>query len=127
MKNDQIIAQRFAALGHPARLGIIRALVKAGPKGVSAGTLAASQGIAANAMTFHLQKLAQVDLVSHRREGQFILYRAEFTHLLGLVDDLVGACCADSPDKCGADCPPGDGALGPAVHIYQRQKGEQHE
>ena len=61
--------------------------------------------IAANALTFHLQKLANVDLVSSQRQGQFIIYSAVFSNLLELADDLVGACCADSYEKCDPSCP----------------------
>ena len=34
-------AERFAALGHPARLAVLRLLVQAGPQGLPAGDIAA--------------------------------------------------------------------------------------
>lgn len=104
--NDDLNAKKLGALAHPTRLAIVRMLVRAGPAGLPAGKLGKPLDIAPNAMTFHLQKLAHVGLVRSRREGQFVIYSAAFTDLLDLVDNLVGACCADTPEKCGPRCPP---------------------
>ncbi|HYW92248.1 MAG TPA: metalloregulator ArsR/SmtB family transcription factor [Gammaproteobacteria bacterium] len=110
MDIDTIVSQKLAALGHPARLKVIRLLVQAGPDGVPAGRLGEACGLAPNAVTFHLQKLLHAGLIRSRREGQFILYSAEFDTLLDMTETLVGACCADSPDKCGERCPSAEGA-----------------
>jgi len=107
MSTDDVIAKKLAALAHPARLAIVRMLVRAGPKGLPAGKLGEPLGIASNALTFHLQKLVHVRLVSSRRNGKFVIYSAEFEDLLDLVDYLMGACCADTPEKCGPRCPSG--------------------
>lgn len=105
MNEDAYISQKLAALGHPARLKMIRLLVQAGPDGIAAGKMGEACGLAANAMTFHLQKLAHAGLIKSRREGQFILYSAQFDTLLDMTQALTGACCADSQDKCGERCP----------------------
>lgn len=106
--DDRLITEKLAAMAHPARLAIIRMLVRAGPAGMSAGSLGEPLEMASNALTFHLQKLARAGLVTSSRSGQFILYSAEFTTLLDLTDYLVGACCVDSTEKCGRDCPSAD-------------------
>lgn len=105
---DTILARKLAVLGHPARLGITRLLVSAGPAGLPAGRLGNRLGMAPNALTFHLQKLAHAGLVTSRREGQFIVYSAAFSELLELVDNLTEACCSESQDKCGPRCPTND-------------------
>jgi len=105
MMSDDLTASKLAALAHPARLAVIRLLVRAGPAGLSAGKLGESLHIAANALTFHLQKLAHASLITSQRHGQFIVYSAVFPDLLELADNLVGACCADSAEKCGPACP----------------------
>ena len=105
MTLDELTAKKLAALAHPARLAIIRMLVRSGPAGLAAGKLGKSLNIPANALTFHLQKLAQFGLVNSQRQGQFIVYSAVFSALLGLVDNLVGACCADTSEKCDPKCP----------------------
>ena len=109
MDIDVIVSQKLAALGHPARLKIIRQLVQAGPEGVPAGRLGEACGLAPNAVTFHLQKLTYAGLIRSRREGQFIVYSAEFTTLLDMTETLVGTCCAESAGKCGERCPSNDG------------------
>ncbi|AOV16992.1 hypothetical protein BJI67_07900 [Acidihalobacter aeolianus] len=105
MDEDAYVSQKLAALGHPARLKMIRLLVQAGPDGIAAGKLGEACGLAANAVTFHLQKLTHAGLIKSRREGQFILYSAQFDTLLDMTQALTGACCADSQDKCGERCP----------------------
>lgn len=102
---DDLMAQKLSAMAHPARLAIVRMLVKAGPEGLPAGQLGEPLGVASNALTFHLQKLAHVGLVGSRRSGQFVIYTAIFDALLELTDHLIGACCADSLEKCGPRCP----------------------
>jgi len=128
MIKDDLIAKKLAALAHPARLAIVRMLVRTGPKGLPAGKLGGPLGIAANALTFHLQKLAHVGLVSSHRDGQFVIYSAEFNDLLGLIDHLMGACCADTPKKCGPRCPPGEcGPVDPFTTHNPSSKGEQDD
>ena len=111
MTPDELTAKKLAALAHPARLAIIRMLVRSGPAGLSAGNLGKPLNIPANALTFHLQKLAQFGLVNSQRQGQFIVYSAVFSNLLGLVDNLVVACCADSSEKCDPKCPSTESGL----------------
>lgn len=105
MNRDLQLASRLAVLGHPVRLAIIRLLVRAGQSGLAAGNLGRQLKTAPNALTFHLQKLSHAGLVTSQREGQFIIYSAVFPRLLQLTDSLVGACCADTADKCGSACP----------------------
>lgn len=103
--DNAFIAKKLSVLGHPIRLAIIRILVRAGPSGLSAGAIGRELDTAPNVLTFHLQKLSHAGLVNNQRDGQFIIYRAEFDELLNLTDSLVGTCCADSPEKCGSRCP----------------------
>lgn len=105
MPTDDLIAGKLGALAHPARLAMVRMLVRAGPGGLPAGRLGEALNIPANALTFHLQKLTHVDLIGARRQGKYIIYSAGFDDLLALTDYLAGACCADTPEKCGPRCP----------------------
>lgn len=128
MSEDAVIAKKLSALAHPARLAIVRMLVRIGPKGLPAGKLGEPLGIAANALTFHLQKLAHVGMVSSRRDGQFVIYSAVFDELLNLVDHLMGACCADTPEKCGPRCPPESrGLVAPVNPHNPSATGEQDD
>ena len=105
MTPDELTARKLAALAHPARLAVIRMLVRTGPAGSAAGKLGEALDIPANALTFHLQKLAQFGLVTSQRQGQFNVYSAVFSELFNLVDNLVGACCANASEKCDPKCP----------------------
>ncbi|TFH87774.1 transcriptional regulator [Billgrantia azerbaijanica] len=102
---DELAAKTLAALAHPVRLAVVRRLVEAGPPGLTAGQLGEPLDVSPNTLSFHLQKLTQAGLVTSRREGQYIRYRARFDELLDLVDHLVGACCSESRDACGPRCP----------------------
>jgi DNA-binding transcriptional ArsR family regulator len=66
------------ALAHEARLRVFRALVVAGPEGLTPSALAERLGIAPNALSFHLKELFHADLVSQERQGRNVLYRAAF-------------------------------------------------
>lgn len=110
MDIDTIVSQKLAALGHPARLKMIRLLVQAGPDGIPAGKLGEACGLAPSAVTFHLQRLTHAGLIRSLRHGQFIRYSAEFDTLLDMTETLIGTCCADSADKCGKRCPTVEGA-----------------
>jgi len=105
MTHDELIAKKLGALAHPARLAIIRMLARSGPNGLAAGKLGEFLNIPANALTFHLQKLAHVGLVTSQRQGQFIVYSTVFSELFNLVDNFVGACCVDTTEKCDPNCP----------------------
>lgn len=99
-------ADRLAALGHPARLRVLRALMAGGSAGVSAGTLAETAALAPNAATFHLNRLRLAGLVHRRRLGRETRYTADFAAVRALLDFLTATCCADADasDACGPVC-----------------------
>lgn len=134
MTADELIAKKLAALAHPTRIAIIRKLMRAGLAGLPAGKLGEAINIGASALTFHLQKLENNDLVTSRRKGQFMVYSIVFSNLLELADNLAGACCADTSEKCSSECPstefgPGDiDSMGNTVSddLSTRKKEEQY-
>ena len=97
-------AGMLAALGHPQRLAVIRRLAAAGPGGLAAGTLADAVGLAPNALSFHLTRLAQAGLVRARREGRFMRYSAELATLSALAAHLTETCCQNTETGCTPAC-----------------------
>ena len=77
MKTSQAVPL-LAALAQETRLSIFRALVQAGPDGLSAGRIAEAVGAPASTLSFHLKELAAAGLVRPRQEGRFIFYSTDF-------------------------------------------------
>lgn len=87
----------LTALAHEARLRIFRALVGAGPDGLTPTSLAAMLDVGASALSFHLKELAQAGLVSVERDGRQLFYRPNFTHMNDLLAYLTDHCCQGQP------------------------------
>lgn len=83
----------LAALAQPQRLRAFRALVAAGPGGLPAGAIADALGIAPSALSFHLKELAHAGLVAAEPSGRFLIYRALFDRMDGLLAYLTEHCC----------------------------------
>lgn len=95
----------LAALAHPVRLDAFRALVVAGPEGLTPGVLQERLGIPGTTLSFHLKELAGAGLVSVERASRHMVYRAHFDHMNGLLAYLTdnccqGAACAVDGDAC---------------------------
>lgn len=92
--------RHLAALAHPTRLALFRALVERAPQGAVAGELAELLAVVPNTLSFHLKELAAAGLVSSEAEGRFVRYRAEVGLLQSLLDFLVASCCQHQPERC---------------------------
>lgn len=94
-------ARRFAALGHAARLSIVRCLLRAHPLGRVAGELRDELDIPASTLTHHLDALRHEGLISQVREGRFVRYLADTQTLRWLNDFLYSECCSAGPSASG--------------------------
>jgi len=99
MKETQVI-RSLGALAQEARLRAFRALVVAGPEGLTPTALAEQLGIAANTLSFHLKELMNAELISQERQGRNLVYRASFDAMNELLGYLTENCCQ------GASCSP---------------------
>lgn len=97
-------AEQLAALGHPARLSVLRTLMAAGTEGAPARALADAAELAPNATTFHLNRLRLAGLAQRQRVGREVRYQADFAAVQALLDFLGETCCADAGD--GRRCTP---------------------
>jgi DNA-binding transcriptional ArsR family regulator len=82
------------------RLQIFRALVVAGPEGLTPGTMAEALGSPPATISFHLKELLHAGLASQQRDGRFLIYRAEYARMNALLGYLTAHCCQ------GAACLP---------------------
>ena len=83
----------LAALAQAQRLRAFRALVVAGPEGLTPGVMAEQLGIAPSALSFHLKELSHSGLVSCEPRGRNLIYRANFEHMTALLGYLTEHCC----------------------------------
>jgi ArsR family transcriptional regulator len=106
----------LAALGQPTRLDIFRLLMRRGPDGVAAGSLAESVGCAHNTLSTHLSILARSGLIRGTREGRSIVYRADVEGMRALIAFLITDCCGGHPEVCDLqlDALRGSGCSSPA-------------
>lgn len=90
----------LAALAQDNRLDVFRLLVEAGPDGMPAGRIAESLKLQPNALTFHLDRLREVDLVTVRREGRSMIYAARYEAMNALISYLTDNCCGRRNERC---------------------------
>ena len=88
----------LAAMAQETRLSVFRALVIAGPEGLSAGRIADALAVAPATLSFHLKELDRAGLVSARQDGRYILYSANFAQMNALLSFLTANCCRGSGD-----------------------------
>ena len=92
MEEIDVVAS-LAALAQSHRLRLFRALVVAGPAGLTAGALAEQLSVAPTTLSFHLKELSHAQLVTQQRDGRFLIYRARFERMSGLLEYLTAHCC----------------------------------
>jgi len=88
----------LAALAQGMRLRIFRALIGAGPQGMTPGALCATLGVAGSTLSFHLKELMHAGLVSQERDGRNLIYRPSIDRMNALLAYLTAHCCQ------GSDC-----------------------
>jgi ArsR family transcriptional regulator len=86
-------ADMFSAMGTEARLRIMQLLIKAEPHGLVVGDIQAELDIPSSTLSHHLDKLKNEGLVTVRREGTFLWYRANSEALKELLSFLYAECC----------------------------------
>ncbi len=91
--NEEQAVRALDALAHAQRLRVFRALVGAGPEGLTPSILAAQLDVARNTLSFHLKELAHAGLVTIEPQGRNLIYRAAFAHMDGLLRYLTEHCC----------------------------------
>ena len=91
--DEATAVKALAALAQAQRLRAFRALVAAGPDGLTPGVMAEQLGVAPSALSFHLKELSHSGLVSAEARGRNLIYRASFEHMTALLGYLMAHCC----------------------------------
>lgn len=91
------MASKLSSLGAPARLRLVRLLVRAGDGGMTVGELQRRLGLAPSTHAHHLAALVKAGLVAQERQGRQIICTANFPALRGLGEYLLDQCCIDAP------------------------------
>ena len=90
----------MSALGHEGRLAIFRLLVRAGPEGVRAGSIAEAMGAPGSTLSANLNVLSHAGLIESRREGRSIIYTARYDRMRDVLALLLDDCCNGNPEIC---------------------------
>jgi DNA-binding transcriptional ArsR family regulator len=90
---EQDVLKALAALAQPLRLRLFRLLVVAGPKGMTPGAIIEALEVPATTLSFHLKELSHAGLVTQQRDGRYLIYRADFERMGGLLGYLTDNCC----------------------------------
>ncbi len=91
--NEKAAVVSLAALAQAMRLRIFRALVGAGPQGMTPGALSATLDVPASTLSFHLKELMHARLVSQERDGRNLIYRPSIKQMDALLSYLTAHCC----------------------------------
>jgi DNA-binding transcriptional ArsR family regulator len=87
------MTQCLKALGHPARLSIVRLVVQGPMEGTPAGEIQTRLGMPGSTLSHHLSDLADAGLLIATRQGTTIRYAARFDQLRALTEYLWQDCC----------------------------------
>lgn len=105
MKNkkmaESVVVNSLAALAQTQRLRAFRALVVAGPDGLTPGVIATQLDMAPSALSFHLKELTHAGLVSSEPRGRYLIYRANFPRMEALLGYLTEHCCQGQACEVG--------------------------
>ena len=99
MKKTSALAG-FGALSQETRLDIFRRLIRAYPKALPAGEIAADLDIPPSTLSTHLAILSRANLVTAERQGRTILYAADTEGAKALLTYLINDCCGGKPELC---------------------------
>lgn len=91
--DESAAVKALAALAQAQRLRVFRALVVAGPDGLTPGVMAEQLAVAPSALSFHLKELAHSGLVSSEPRGRNLIYRADIGQMNALLAYLTEHCC----------------------------------
>ena len=95
----EAVAKALKELGHPTRLCIFKAVVRAGRQGIAVGGLQQKLAIPGSTLSHHISSLVSAGLLSQRRESRTLYCVAEFAQLEAVIGFLQDECCLDEVES----------------------------
>ncbi len=98
MQNDDAVADRLKALGHPVRIAIVRALAERSC--CCCADVCSRLPLAQSTVSQHLKVLKEAGLVSFRRDGvrsAYVLNPVAFAALWADLEGIAGVVCPTLP------------------------------
>lgn len=97
---ESILLNRLATLSHPVRMDIFRLLVRRYPDALPAGEVLRLLNLKPSTASVYLAALKSAGLLTQRRVGTSLLYRANIAATQEIADDLLQDCCRGRSDLC---------------------------
>ncbi len=101
----------LSALAQESRLAFFQLLVKRGPEGFMPSELSEQLEVPAPTLSFHLKELQRAGLIDVRREGRFLFYRPNLSHMNQLLEFLTANCCSLANQNCRPGCGPANATI----------------
>lgn len=105
LTDEASAVKAMAALAQAQRLRAFKALVVAGPEGMTPGAIAELLGASNSALSFHLKELTHSGLISCEPRGRNLIYRADFAQMNALLGYLTEHCCQGDACTVSIDAP----------------------
>ncbi|MEX2450463.1 MAG: metalloregulator ArsR/SmtB family transcription factor [Rhodospirillales bacterium] len=97
----QNATEALGALAQQTRLMVFRLLVRSGPNGLSAGSIAENLRVSPPTLSHHLAHLERAGLLRSWRVQRQIFYAVDFDGMRRLLTFLTEDCCQGRPEICG--------------------------
>ncbi len=88
-----MIISGLKALAHEGRLKLLRDIISAGQAGISAGDIAARNGLNLTTASAQLSMLSQANLVSSTRKGRLVIYTPNDMQISEVLAFLIRDVC----------------------------------
>ena len=98
--DDERAVAMLSALAQSTRFGVFRLLMRKGEEGVSAGDIARHMDVPQNTLSNHLNILSNAGLITAKRDGRMLFYRARVEDTKDFMGYLLNDCCDGHPEVC---------------------------
>ena len=99
---DAQTAEVFKAIGHPTRLGIVKALAE---RERCVNEIAEATGADVSTVSLHLTRLRHAGVVEREQRGKHVFYRLASPQMGGVLQCVSSGCCCAGCGKVTSSSP----------------------